>query len=261
MMRNKLKDKIKDDRVAVGTFLFTPSPTVMEILGYAGFDFAIIDTEHAPTGPLDTATLENLVRAAEVSGIVPLVRLPEHSRIMTQKALDSGALGIVVPGVRTKEEAIQVVRATKYPPEGDRGCCYLTRVTGFTSAYDEGYWSRANQNTMVALLIENREAVNNLEDIISVDGIDFLFFGPRDFSMSQGYSTVDNPVTKEARAHVEEICHRNEMPLARFLYPPFEESVKKSVDEGARILVAGGDVALLYQASREITNIVHNLQQ
>jgi len=208
MMRNKLKEKIKDDRVAVGTFLFTPSPTVMEILGYAGFDFAIIDTEHAPTGPLDTITLQNLVRAAEVSGIVPLVRLPEHSRIMTQKALDSGALGIVVPGVRTKEEAIQVVRA--------------------------------------------------LGDIISVDGIDFLFFGPRDFSMSQGYSTVDNPVTKEARAHVEEICHRNEIPLARFLYPPFEESVKKSVDEGARILVAGGDVALLYQASREITKIVHN---
>lgn len=256
MMRNKLREKIKDDRVAVGTFLFTPSPTVMEILGYAGFDFAIIDTEHAPTGPLDTVTLENLVRAAEVSGIVPLVRLPEHSRIMTQKALDSGALGIVVPGVRTKEEAIRVVRATKYPPEGDRGCCYLTRVTGFTSAYDEGYWSRANQNTMVALLIENREAVDNLEDIVSVDGIDFLLFGPRDFSMSHGFSTVDNPVTKEALAHVEVTCHRNEMPLARFLYPPFEESVKKSVDEGARILVAGGDVALLYQVSREITDIV-----
>ena len=121
MMKNKLKEKIKDDRVAVGTFLFTPSPTVMEILGYAGFDFAIIDTEHAPTGPLDTITLQNLVRAAEVSGIVPLVRLPEHSRIMTQKVLDSGALGIVVPGVRKKEEAIQVVRATKYPPKAIAG--------------------------------------------------------------------------------------------------------------------------------------------
>jgi len=258
MMENKVKEKIEKGQVVVGTFLFTPSPTVMEILGYAGFDFAIIDTEHAPTGPLDTVTLENIVRAADVSGVVPLVRLPEPSRVMTQKALDSGAMGVVVPGIRTKEDAVQAVRSTKYPPEGERGCCYLTRATGYTSAYSDDYWSSANRATMVAPLIENKEAVDNLEDIISVGGIDFVFFGPRDFSMSLGYTDVNNPETSSAREHVERICKARKMPLARFLYPPFEESAKHSIDEGARILVAGGDVALLYQTCRGLVQAVRD---
>lgn len=105
-------------------------------------------------------------------------------------------------------------------------------------------------------MIENKEAVDNLEDIISVEGIDFVFFGPRDFSMSLGYTDVKNPETRRAFKYVETVCRLGKMPLARFLYPPFEESVRRSIDEGARILVAGGDVALIYQASRELVKTV-----
>lgn len=89
-----IKEKIKDGEVILGSFVFIPSPTVMEIFGYSGFDFAIIDTEHAPLGSADTVGLENVVRAAEVSGITPLVRIPEQSRTMTQKVLDAGAMGM-----------------------------------------------------------------------------------------------------------------------------------------------------------------------
>jgi 4-hydroxy-2-oxoheptanedioate aldolase len=260
MMENVVKKRIQEGQVVLGTFLFLPSPGVLEILGRAGFDFVIIDTEHSPIGSLDTVLLENLVRAAEVSGVVPLVRLPEHSRIMAQKALDAGGMGVVVPGIRTAEECLDVVRSTKYPPMGDRGCCYLTRATGYTAMYTEEYWEEANRSTMVVPLIENKEAVENLDAILDLGGIDFAFFGPRDYSMSLGHSTVQNPDTFTARERVERLCKEKGVPLARFLYPPFEESVKRSVDEGARILVAGGDVSLLYGAARGLASAVERLR-
>jgi 4-hydroxy-2-oxoheptanedioate aldolase len=255
-MINKVKEKLQKGQVILGTFLFTPSPTIMEILGYAGFDFAIIDTEHAPCGALDATTLEDIIRSAEVSGITPLVRIPEQSRIMAQKALDSGALGIVVPAIRTRDDVIQAVRDAKYPPEGHRGSCYLTRATRYSSAFTPEYWSDANRNTIVVPLIENKEAIENIEDILSVEGVDFVFFGSRDYSMSIGQPTVDNPETRNALRNLDNVCRRKGVQLARFLYPPFEESVKRAMDEGARILVVGGDVSLLYYIGREIAKIV-----
>ena len=260
-MKNKLKESIKKKEVLVGTFLFIPSPSVMEILGYAGFDFAIIDTEHGPTGSIDTRMLEDLVRAANVSDIVPLVRLPENSRIMTAKALDSGALGIVVPGIKTKDDAIELVRNTKYAPNGDRGSCYLTRATKYTSEYSPDYWSNANENTMAIPLIESREGVENLKDIISVPGIDFVFFGPRDLSMSLGYVDVNNPLTNQYSDKVEKICNENNMPLARFLYPPYKDSIKGWISKGANILVVGGDVGIIYNTSNDIVKTVRETKR
>jgi 4-hydroxy-2-oxoheptanedioate aldolase len=260
-MENKLKESIKGNKVVIGTFLFIPSPTVMEILGYSGFDFVIIDTEHGPCGSIDTETLEHIIRAAEISGTTPLVRLPSYSKIMTQKVLDSGALGIIVPGIKTREDAVQMVRATKYAPEGDRGCCSLTRATRYFSAYSEDYWSKANQCTMAIPLIENEEAIKNIEEIVTAKGIDFIFLGPRDLSMSLGYTDVNNPLTKKYIEKVELICEKKDMPLAHFLFPPYKESINNLVDKGAHILVVGGDVGIIYQASKDIVNIIRKKEK
>jgi 2-keto-3-deoxy-L-rhamnonate aldolase RhmA len=259
MRDNKVKAKIRSGEVVLGTFLFIPSPTVMEILGYAGFDFVIIDTEHSPTGALDAVTLENLVRAAELSGTVPLVRLPEQSRVMTQKVLDAGAMGTVIPWIKTKQEAAEAVGDAKYPPEGHRGACYLTRPTAFTSAFTEDYWSDANRNTMVVPMVEDQEGVDNLDEILSVEGIDFMFFGSRDFSMSSGFPVVNNPVTNSTIKRVNEVCREKGIPLAKFLYPPFQESVRAAVDDGFNVLVVGGDVSLLYHTSSEIVKVLKTL--
>jgi 2-keto-3-deoxy-L-rhamnonate aldolase RhmA len=255
MMENKVKEKIGRGEVVLGTFLFTPSPTIMEVIGYAGLDFAIIDTEHAPTGPFDTQTLENMVRAAEISGILPLVRLPERSRIMTQKALDAGAMGVVVPWVKTKGDAQRAVKDAKYPPEGHRGSCYLTRPTGYSSRFTEDYWHEANKSTMVVPMIEDQEGVDNLEEILSVEGVDFMFFGSRDFSMSSGFPTVDNPVTQRTIREVNDTCRRKGVPLARFLYPPFRDSVMRAIEEDFTVLVVGGDISLLHYVCKEIVKV------
>lgn len=256
MYVNKLKEKIEKGEVVVGTFLFTPSPTVMEILGYSGLDFVIIDTEHAPTGILDATLLENIVRAATVSGVTPLVRLPERSKVMTQKALDAGAMGVVVPFIRTRLDAEEAVKDAKYPPMGHRGSCFLTRPTGYSAKFTPEYWEQANENTMVVPLIEDQTGVDNAEEILSVEGVDFLFFGGRDHSMTSGYPTVDNPATRKARGHLSRVCGEHGVPLAHFLYAPFEESVRKAIGNGARVLVAGGDNALLLHVCRGIVEVV-----
>jgi 4-hydroxy-2-oxoheptanedioate aldolase len=258
-MENPLKEKLRKKEVALGTFMFTYSPTIMEILGHSGFDFVIIDTEHGPTGAMDTVMLEQIIRAAEVSGTIPLVRLPERSKVMTQKALDAGAKGIVVPWIQTKEDAEEAVRDAKYPPTGHRGACFLTRPTGYSSKFIPDYWERANENILVVLLIENQKSVDNIEGILSVEGVDLVFFGGRDYSMSCGFAQVNNPKTQNARELLMEKCDQYDVPLAHFLYAPFEESVADSIGKGAKVLVAGGDVSLMLQICTELKKVVDKI--
>jgi 4-hydroxy-2-oxoheptanedioate aldolase len=258
-MENKLKKKLKEGKVVLGTFMFTYSPTVMEILGHSGFDFVIIDTEHAPTGISDTTTLEHIIRAAEISETVPLVRIPERSRIMTQKALDAGAKGVVVPWVQTKEDMEEAVKDAKYPPIGHRGSCFLTRPTGYSSKFTPDYWELSNENTLVVPLIENQTALDNIDEILQVQGVDFVFFGGRDYSMSCGFAQVNNPITNSAREHLLKKCKIYKTPLAQFLYSPFSESVEKAVEKGAQVLVSGGDVSLLLEICRELRKVVDKI--
>lgn len=246
---NPLKEKLGRGEVIIGTFLFTSSPEVMEVLGHAGLDFVIIDAEHGPTGTLDTVLFGHLVRAAESAGVVPLVRLPERSRVMTQKVLDAGAMGVVVPMVETADEVRGIVRDCRYPPAGDRGACYLTRAASYSAGFTGGYWEEANRSIMVVPLLESRTAIDNLEEIVQVEGVDFAFFGGRDYAMRAGHATVDNPDNRAAMRRAHELCEKYGVPLARFLYPPFDESVKKAIKDGARVLVAGGDVSLLMWAA------------
>jgi 4-hydroxy-2-oxoheptanedioate aldolase len=246
---NPLKEKLSRGEAIIGTFLFTSSPEVMEVLGHAGLDFVIIDAEHGPTGTMDTVLFGHLVRAAETAGVVPLVRLPERSRIMTQKVLDAGAMGVVVPMVETADEVRGIVRDCRYPPAGDRGACYLTRAAGYSARFTGSYWEEANKNIMVVPLVESRTAIDNLEEIVQVEGVDFAFFGGRDYAMRAGHPTVDNPDNRAAMKRAHELCEKYGVPLARFLYPPFDESVRKAIKDGARVLVAGGDVSLLMWAA------------
>jgi 2-keto-3-deoxy-L-rhamnonate aldolase RhmA len=170
--------------------------------------------------------------------------------------LDAGAKGIVVPWIQTKEDAREAVNDTKYPPRGHRGSCFLTRPTGYSSKFQPDYWETANENTMVVPLIENQIAVDNIDDILSVSGVDFVFFGGRDYSMSCGFAQVNNPATNAAKDLLMRKCDEYNVPLAHFLYSPFDESVKNSIEKGARVLVAGGDVSLLLQICMELRQVV-----
>ncbi|YCA46357.1 aldolase/citrate lyase family protein (plasmid) [Bacillus sp. JZ8] len=182
-MENAVKEKIKRGEQVLGVFLGINSPPLVEMLGYAGFDFVVIDDEHGAFSPSE---LENIIRTADSVGLVPIVRV-SYDRSSIQKALDRGAKGVQVPMVNTKEDALEVVRQAKFPPYGERGVSYSIRPARYGKNSGKPYLDKCNENIMVIVHIETAEAANNFEAITAVPGIDLAFVGSTDLSVSMGY--------------------------------------------------------------------------
>lgn len=181
MRTNFVRRKLKAGEPVIGSFLGLGSPSLAELMAHAGYDWLVIETEH---NGLDSAEVEHMLMAVSSTDTVPIVRVPSASHVFIQRALDMGAMGVLVPMVRTRVEAEAIVRATRLPPEGTRSWGPL-RASGYTFDTDD-YYDRANDNVVVALIVETREAVDNLEEIASVPGIDVLNLGPWDLSLALG---------------------------------------------------------------------------
>jgi len=175
---------LRENRPLLGFFIGFPSPAVVEMAGYAGFDFIIIDNEH---GPASIETTENLVRAARAAGIPPIVRVSGANPKEILRTLDVGAAGIQVPQINTAEEARIAVDAAKYPPVGSRGVAFSNRAAGYGFFGGEAHLAASNEKTVVVTHIETAEAVKNLDEMLAVEGIDVMFIGPNDLSVSMGY--------------------------------------------------------------------------
>ena len=167
----------------MGVFCTIPEPQVVEILGLAGLDFVILDSEHAAIMP---PLAENMYRAAEVVGITPITRVGENSQQVIQKFLDAGSLGVQIPLVDTREEAQQVVDAAKYPPVGKRGLAGVRAAWyGLAGPLDE-YVRMANEETLVVIQAETLQALDNIEELCQVEEVDVIFMGPSDISSAVG---------------------------------------------------------------------------
>ncbi len=188
MRKNKTKEKLKAGEPVFGFQISFPSPSIVEILGYAGADFVYLDTEHAATSH---ESLENMVRAAELSGTTSLVRVPQNVPGaypgVLLRVLEIGAMGVIVPHVDTTEEAIAIVKSVKCYPEGNRGI-ERGRVTeySFGGPISE-YVKEANEENMIVIMIESVEGVKNLPQILEVGGIDAVQIGAGDLAQSMGY--------------------------------------------------------------------------
>jgi len=181
--RNIVKEKLAAGQAVYGAIYCNGQPAYVEMMGYAGMDFVIIDTEHAPHSP---ETVENLIRAAEGSGMAPFVRVTENSPSLILRALDVGAAGVVVPQVNTAEGAAMAVQAAKYGPQGQRGLAGIVRAARFGCVPSADYLKYSNENTMILTQVEHVEAVRNLDAILAVKGLDGIFIGPSDLSQSMG---------------------------------------------------------------------------
>ena len=193
---NKLRQKLASGQCAMGTAAFSFSPNVIEAMGYAGLDFVRIDTEHA--WRRDEA-VPNMVRAALVSGICPIIRVDRDDPYIIRKALEAGGGGIIVPDVNTVENAKEVAAAAKFPPRGIRGFSPAC-ISGGWGARDGAEWKAwSDSEPMIGIMIENVKAMDCIDDILAVDGIDFALFGPADYSMSLGLPgpQVKNPKVQE----------------------------------------------------------------
>ena len=183
MKKNNLKEVLKEGKNVFGPFMKFTDPAAVEIMGFAGFDFVIIDAEH---GPISMQSAQNMIRAAETVNITPIIRVANNDEALILRALDIGAQGIEIPQINSKSQAIKAVRSVKYAPQGERGVCRYVRAANYSSMDKFKYFKSANNETMIIAHIEGVEGINNLDEILSVPGIDVIFIGPYDLSQSLG---------------------------------------------------------------------------
>jgi len=247
-MQQDIKTKLKQGQIVIGSFFRLPSPDLVEIFGEAGFDFIIIDQEH---GPLTPETTSDLVRACDLVGMAALVRIPDNQPWFFQHALDVGALGVQVPQTRTAEDAKRAVRYSKFSPLGNRGVCRNVRAARYSARDRFDYLEGSNRDTVVVIQIESKEGADNLDEILSVPGIDAIFLGPYDLSQSLGLpGQVNHPLVRSTMKQIIHACHR--AGVASGVYADTEEAVRHWVAMGVQYIAVGVDTAMIYNLTSKM---------
>ncbi|MFQ6132336.1 MAG: HpcH/HpaI aldolase/citrate lyase family protein [Armatimonadota bacterium] len=248
----KLERKLEADEPVFGPFVMLPAPGLVEIAGLAAFDFVLLDMEHGPHG---IETIEHMVRAADAVDLPTIVRVPENSAGHITRALDTGASGVCVPHVSTAAAAEMAVRAAKFAPAGERGVNAASRAARYARLDAEEYFRRANEEVMLVGQIEDREAVENLAEILEVEGMDVVFIGPYDLSQSYGkLGQVEDPELQELMRGAVRQCRAVGLAVGTFESEP--EAIAVWMQEGVRLFTVGTDVNLFGDACREkVSNI------
>lgn len=205
---NPLRQALRAGNTVLGTMVAEiRQPAIMQLLAIAGFNFTIIDNEH---GPFNIETIADLSRAGRAYGITPIVRVPELSYTYLAQSLDVGAQGIMLPRVYTVEQVKEAVQIVKYPPDGQRGNALNRGHTNFQGGPVLDIMARANQENLTVIQIETKEALEQVDAIAAVPGVDVLFIGPNDLSISLG--VAGPPTTPTMVAAIEKVvaaCQRH----------------------------------------------------
>ena len=251
MAKNQLKQKLKQGEVVIGPFMNCTYPAFIEICGYAGFDFAVIDLEH---GSLHTLAAENLCRAADCVGLAPIIRVRKNDGPQIQRALDIGSAGVQIPQIETIEEAQSAVRSAKYNPLGSRGLSFYTRA-GVYGAAGTQITDQMNEESLLVIHIEGKLGVENLEEIISVPQIDVIFLGPYDLSQSLGIpGQVGDPRVIEQMQRAVSTIRNAGKAVGTFADDP--EVAKRWIDAGVQYVGLGVDVGIFLKACQALVKAV-----
>jgi 2-keto-3-deoxy-L-rhamnonate aldolase RhmA len=241
--KNRLKEILEDGGLAVGSCVYSSSPALVELMGYCGLDFCRIDNEHSWRRD---ESAENMIRAATISGIVPLLRIDRDDPNVVRKAMEIGVGGIIVPHVLTAGEVEDVVRMAKFPPRGERGIgtlCFSGRW-GTASVTDWIRWSDEEQ--LIGVMIEDYRAMEHIEEIMAVEGLDYVLFGPSDFSVSIGHPGESNhPKVMEALTETIRAADRHGVWVCKGVGYPWVENARKMVEMGCHMIEIGHDASIL----------------
>lgn len=236
-----------------GTMLSLPSSEIAEILSRTGFDWLFIDGEH---GNFEIGDLQRILQVTD-GAVMSLVRVPLNDEIWVKRALDSGAAGIIVPQVKTAEEAEQAVSFCKYPPDGRRSVG-ISRAHGYGMDF-AGYIKRANDDILVVVQIEHIEAVRNAGTIVEVPGVDAVFVGPYDLSASMGMAgDVEATEVKEAIEKVYEVCMAAGKPAG--IFGTSVKAVKPYVDMGFSLVCISIDNLIFTGGVKKLVSEIQKMQ-
>jgi 2-dehydro-3-deoxyglucarate aldolase len=240
-----LKEKLKKNKITIGSWIMINSPVSIEVMALAGFEWLVIDIEHTS---IDLEETENLIRTIQANNMSALVRVSKNEEVVIKKILDMGADGIVVPMICSKKDALQAVSYAKYPPEGKRGVG-LYRASGYGSNFDD-YVKDANDKIVIIAQIEHINAVNNLEEIIQVDGIDGTLIGPYDLSGSLGYTgELKRKEVKSSIKRVLDISAKHKIPSGFHVVETDPKKLKIKIEQGCTFLAYGIDYLFLRDAA------------
>lgn len=244
-MQSEFRARLKRGETLLGTMVTLASPSSAEILSGVGYDWLFVDGEH---GPLETSDLLGILQAIG-DRAASLVRVPEGNEVAIKKALDLGADGIIVPQVNTAQQAADVVRFARYAPLGARGVG-LARAHGYGLAFQD-YMDTANDRVSVVVQAEHALAVENIESIVQVPGIDAVLLGPYDLSASLGQTgKLDHPAVVAAIDRITSVCQQARIPLGYFGVTA--SAVRPFLSRGYTLIVAGVDTLLLGGAAKRM---------
>jgi 2-keto-3-deoxy-L-rhamnonate aldolase RhmA len=244
-MKNALKERLQTNRgPCFGTWISSCSLVSLDALRGLPFEWFMIDTEHAPVNPETVAAMVSLLADG---GAAPFVRVGNIDQYLVKQALDAGAYGILVPLVSTEAQARTVVAYAKYPPQGVRGA-----AAAAASRYGRelaSYLRTANAETLVGVQIETKEALDNVDAIAGVAGVDMLFVGPQDLTLSLGLlDDRSNPKVRAAMRTVVEACDRHGKIPGTLVVNPEEK--KAAVELGFRFVSLASDVRFLLEGAK-----------
>lgn len=249
-MHNPVKEKLQNGEAAIGTFVAIGHPDVTERLSVLGFDWLLLDSEH---GPLSLETMQAMMQSMRGDGCVPIVRVQWNDPVVIKRALDIGAYGVLIPWVNSRDEAEVAVAACKYPPEGIRGCG--PRRAALVGGPD--YIGTANEAVLVAVQIETATAIKNIDDILAVDGVDTVYIGPVDLSMSMfgAPGKWNEPSYQEAFDTVLKAAKKAGKPAGMFCN---SGNIEWAIEKGFRFNSVDSDDGFLMTAARAALNKARN---
>ncbi len=245
-MKNKTKQKLQAGEATLGAFIGMGCPEIAEIMAYVGFDWLVIDAEH---GPLDLRTCLHHLQAMNGSDATPIVRVAWNDPVLIKRVLDMGAQGVLIPMVNDRQSAELAVKACKYPPQGVRGIGPMRPSHYYLEMND--YLKTANDEIMVIIQIEHIEAVNDIDEIFKVEGIDCYFIGPQDLAASMGLITqVTHPKVLQAIDRVLEASKK--AGIAAGLYAISLDEVESYIQQGYQMIAIGNDAGILATGARDL---------
>lgn len=250
MLASTIKSRLRAGEVSIGSWMSMGHESIAEILAMAGYDWVVVETEHTA---IDNSEVLRLLMAIEGRGAIPLVRLAWNDPIQAKAVMDSGAAGVLVPMVNSKADAERAVGSIKFPPMGYRGVG-LARAQGYGERFAE-YVQRNNEDSLVIVQIEHVDAVANIEEILSVPGIDGTFIGPYDLSLSMGIpGQLDHPDLAVARKTVLDATLAHGLTAGIHLVHPHDapDRLKECVSQGYRFIALGTDILFLGDSCRAL---------
>ena len=240
------KKQLKSERGVFGPFMITSDAAFVEAAGYAGYDFVILDMEH---GPSSYENMQNLIRGAQISGVMPIIRVSRGLEIWIDRALDIGAGGVMVPQVDNAKQAQEAVAAAKFSPKGSRGVCRYVRAARYSDKELQSYFNDSNE-TVVIIQAEGQTAFNNLDEILAVEGIDMLFIGPYDLSASLGLiGQIDHPKVHECMKDIITRAGEKGISVGTFMDSPDKIPFWRNL--GVKFFSYACDTGIFYRGAKQ----------